>query len=215
MAAGSAAANAATPLRHAPSGKVRRDRLPASGPPLASPPTLARCEQRVSRTALSRLARGFVEPCSAAYARPPTRIVLDCDDTEAPAHGAQEPRRDAGSEGGYGGLPLHGYAGRAGRLLTTLCKAKRVRAAQRRGVVPRRRTCRRQAGPDTLLLLRGDSQGASPEVRQWRAAPAHLPSVTGLTRPRGLPTLAHEVVAQATRADARESGTGTRCHATR
>ena len=97
MAAGYEAANDANPLRHAPSCKVRRDRLPASGPPLASPPTLSRCEHRVSRTALSRLARVFVEQCIAAYDRPPTRIVLDCDDTEDPAHGEQEPSRDAGS----------------------------------------------------------------------------------------------------------------------
>jgi Transposase DDE domain group 1 len=215
MAAGSAAANDANPLRHDPICKVRRDRLPASGPPLASPPTLSRCEKRVSRTALSRLARGFVEQCIAAYDRPPTRIVLDCDDTEAPAHGAQEPSRDDGYDGGYGGLPLHGYAGRSGRLMTTLFKAKRVRAAQRLGVVQRRRQCLRQAWPDTLMLVRGDSHGASPEVRQWSEAQAHLHDVTGLTSTRVLPKLAHEVVAQATRAYARDGGTVTRFHATR
>jgi hypothetical protein len=56
--------------------------------------------------------------------------------------------------------------------MTTLCKAKRVSAAQRLGVVQRLRTCLRQAWPDTLRLVRGDSPVASPEVRQWSAAQA-------------------------------------------
>jgi Transposase DDE domain group 1 len=96
MAAGSADANDATTLRHAPLCTLRRGRLPESGPPWASPPTLSRCENRVSRTALSRLARVLVEPLSASYHRPPQLIVLDFDDTEDPAPGAQESSRDDG-----------------------------------------------------------------------------------------------------------------------
>ena len=70
--------------------KVLLGRLPESGPPLASQPTISRFENRVSRTELSRLARVFGEQCIASYARPPKRIVLDFDDTEDPAHGGQE-----------------------------------------------------------------------------------------------------------------------------
>ena len=75
-------------------------RLPASGPPLASPPTLSRFAKRVSRTELYRLARVLVEQFLASYARPPTLIGLDFADTEDPAHGQQEQVRYDGDDGG-------------------------------------------------------------------------------------------------------------------
>ena len=96
LAAGEEAAHAATTLRDAPLVKWLRGRRPESGPPWAAPPTVARFANRVARPALSRLARGLVEPCLASYTRPPTLIVLDVDAPEAPAHGQQEPLRDEG-----------------------------------------------------------------------------------------------------------------------
>ncbi len=93
MAAGYEDANDATTLRHDPLCKLLLDRLPDTGPPLASPPTLSRFENHVSRPELSRMARVLVDPCIASYARPPQRIVLDFDATEAPVHGAQEQAR--------------------------------------------------------------------------------------------------------------------------
>ena len=93
MAAGYEDANDATTLRHEPLCKLLLDRLPDTGPPLASQPTLSRFENHISRTELYRLARVLVEQFIASYARPPQRIVLDFDATEAPVHGAQEQAR--------------------------------------------------------------------------------------------------------------------------
>ena len=90
IAAGYEDANDANTLRHDPIFKWLLGRLPTSGPPLASQPTLSRFDNRVSRTELSRLARVFVDHFLTSYARPPTLSVLDCDDTEDPAHGRQE-----------------------------------------------------------------------------------------------------------------------------
>ena len=104
IAAGYEDANDATTLRDDPIFKLLLGRLPESGPPLASQPTLSRFENRVSRTELSRLARVFVEQFIASYARPPKLIVLDFDDTEDPAHGQQEQIRYDGYYGGYGFL---------------------------------------------------------------------------------------------------------------
>ncbi len=73
----------------------------------------------------------------------------------------------------------------------------------------------RQAWPDTLLLFRGDSHFASPEVRQWIETQAHLNSVTGLTSNAVLPPLARDVVEQAKRAYERAGGKITRFHSTR
>ena len=93
MAAGYEDANDATTLRHDPLCKLLLDRLPDTGPPLASPPTLSRFENHVSRPELYRMARVLVDQFIASYARPPQLIVLDFDATEAPVHGAQEQAR--------------------------------------------------------------------------------------------------------------------------
>jgi hypothetical protein len=64
-----------------------------------------------------------VDQFIASYNQPPPLIVLDCDDTEDPAHGAQEQARYDGYYGGYCFLPLHLYEGLSGRLITTIFKA--------------------------------------------------------------------------------------------
>src|SRR2546421_4164230 len=56
MAAGYEDANDSNTLRDDPIFKLLLDRLPETGAPLASQPTMSRCENRVSRTELSRMA---------------------------------------------------------------------------------------------------------------------------------------------------------------
>src|SRR5512133_1351176 len=96
IAAGYEDANDANTLRHDPIFKLLLDRLPETGAPLASQPTISRFEKRVSRTELYRLALVFLEQFVASYDRPPQLLVLDFDATEAPAHGAQKQVRYAG-----------------------------------------------------------------------------------------------------------------------
>lgn len=90
IATGYEDANDAHTLRHDPLFKLLLDRLPDTGPPLASQPTLSRFENHVSRTELYRMARVLVDHFITSYARPPQRIVLDVDDTEDPVHGEQD-----------------------------------------------------------------------------------------------------------------------------
>ena len=96
MAAGYEDANDANTLRHDPLFKLLLDRLPDTGAPLASQPTLSRFENHASRTELSRMAGVLVAQFIASYAHPPQLIVLDFDDTEDPVHGAQAQARDDG-----------------------------------------------------------------------------------------------------------------------
>lgn len=215
IAAGYEDANDANTLRHDPIFKLLLDRLPDTGPPLASQPTLSRFENHVSRTELYRMARVLVEQFLASYARPPQLIVLDFDDTEDPVHGAQEQARYDSYYGGYCFLPLHLYEGLSGRLITTIFKAKRFTGTQMLSVLKRLVKRLRQAWPDTLLIFRGDRHFAYPEVRQWIEAQAHLSYVTGLTSNAVLQPLAHEVVEQAKRAYERDGGKITRFHSTR
>ena len=90
IAAGYEDANDANTLRHDPIFKLLLDRLPETGAPLASQPTLSRFENSVSRTEMSRMALVLLDQFLASYNRPPEVIVLDVDDTEDRAHGAQE-----------------------------------------------------------------------------------------------------------------------------
>jgi hypothetical protein len=215
IAAGYEDANDSNTLRHDPICKLLLDRLPETGPPLASQPTISRFENRVSRTELSRLALVFLDQFVAAYDRPPQLIVLDFDDTEDPAHGEQEQVRYDGYYGGDCFLPLHVYEGLSGRLITTIFKAKRFTGAQMLAVLTRMVKRLRQAWPDTLLIVRGDSHFAYPEVMQWIEEQPDLSSVTGLTSNRVLTELAREVVEQAKRAYERDGGKITRFHSTR
>src|SRR2546421_8928814 len=137
IAAGYEDANDANTLRHDPIFKLLLDRLPETGAPLASQPTISRFENRVSRTELYRMARVLVEQFIASYASPPTVIVLDVDDTEDPVHGQQEHARYDGYYGGYCFMPLHLYEGLSGRLITTILKAKRFTGVQMLSVLKR------------------------------------------------------------------------------
>jgi hypothetical protein len=103
----------------------------------------------------------------ASYDSPPEVIVLDVDDTEDRAHGAQAQIRYDGYDDGYCFLPCHLYEGLSGRVITTILKAKRFSSAQRLAGLKRVVKRLRHAWPDTLGIFRGDSHFASPEVLAW------------------------------------------------
>ncbi len=215
IAAGYEDANDANTLRHDPIFKLLLGRLPESGTPLASQPTISRFENRVSRTELYRMARVLVNQFMASYERAPKLIVLDFDDTEDPAHGQQEQIRYDGYYGGYCFLPLHLYEGLSGRLITTIFKAKRFSAAQMLAVLKRLVKHLRQAWPETLIVFRGDSHFTYPTVMQWIEEQANLSYVTGLSSNAVLKQLAQEIVEQAKRAYERDGSKVTRFHSTR
>src|SRR3989442_6702348 len=112
-------------------------------------------------------------------------------------------------------MPLHLYAGLAGRLMTTILKAKRFTGAQMLSVLKRVVKRFRNAWPETLLILRGDRHFASPEVMQWIDEQPELSYVTGLTSNTVLQALARDVVAQAKQAYACSGHKVTHFHSTR
>jgi Transposase DDE domain group 1 len=215
IAAGYEDANDSNTLRDDPIFKLMLDRLPETGAPLASQPTISRFENRISRTELYRMALVLLEQFIASYTRAPTVIVLDVDDTEDRVHGQQEYARYDGYYGGYCFLPLHLYEGLSGRLLTTIFKATRFSGSQMLSVLKRVVKRLRRAWPNTLVIFRGDSHFAYPEVMQWIDEQPELSYVTGLTSNAVLNTLAREVVEQAKRAYASRGHKVTRFHSTR
>jgi Transposase DDE domain group 1 len=215
IAAGYEDANDANTLRDDPIFKLLLDHLPETGAPLASQPTISRFENRISRTELYRMALVLLEQFIASYASPPSVIVLDVDDTEDPVHGEQEQARYDSYYGGYCFLPLHLYEGLSGRLITTILKAKRFTGTQMLAVLKRLVKHLRHTWPDTLVVFRGDSHFASPEVMQWIDEQPDLHYVTGLTSNAVLQKLAREVVEQAKRAYVSSGRKVTRFHSTR
>src|SRR5215813_14476066 len=215
IAAGYEDANDANTLRDDPICKLMLDRLPESGASFASQPTISRFENRGSRTALYRMALVLLEQFIASYTKPPKVIVLDVDDTEDRVYGQQEQARYDGYYGGYCFMPLHLYEGLSGRLITTILKAKRFTGVQMLAVLKRLGKHLRRAWPETLLIFRGDSHFAYPEVMQWLEEQPELHYVTGLTSNAVLKELAQDVVEQAQRAYARFERKVTRFHSTR
>ena len=89
----------------------------------------------------------------ASYNSLPTVIVLDVDDTEDRAHGAQEHIRYDGYYGGYCFPPCHLYEGLSGRLITTILQAQRFSGAHMLAVLKRWSSGCGKRGPTPALFF--------------------------------------------------------------
>ena len=76
-------------LRHDPVFKMAVGRLPESGEPLCSQPTMSRLENAPSRIELARMMGAMVDLFCKSYRRVPEAITLDIDDTCDTVHGHQ------------------------------------------------------------------------------------------------------------------------------
>ncbi|MEZ6058392.1 MAG: IS1380 family transposase [Planctomycetaceae bacterium] len=77
-------------LRYDPVFQLVCDRLPEAGAETASQPTLSRFENGVSIPALFRLRELMVDQFLDSFDTPPSRLVLDLDGFDDPAHGQQQ-----------------------------------------------------------------------------------------------------------------------------
>lgn len=157
--------NDATTLRHDPLLKQVCGRLPVSGAPLASQPTLSRLENAVDRRACYRLAVALVELYLRERERAgaPTRILLDLDGTDDPVHGAQQGSAYHGYYRQHMYHPLVIYDGDTNQLIMAVLRPGNSHAS--RGVVSiltRLVRAIRQRWPGVRIALRADSGFASP-----------------------------------------------------
>jgi hypothetical protein len=159
--------NDATTLRTDPLLKLVCGRVPEADPDLASQPTLSRLENAVGWRTCYRLAYAFAETYLTERARDgvPTRIVLDCDSTDDPVHGAQEGERYHGYFRQHMYHPLLIFDGDTHQLITVVLRPGNAHAS--RGavrVLKRLVTLLRQRWPAVALELRADSGFAIPAV---------------------------------------------------
>ena len=136
------------------------------GDPLASPPTLCRLENRITRRDLVRMAAVLVEQYVASHPTPPEQIVLDFDATDDPVHGRQEGRFFHGYYDEYCFLPLYVFAG--DQLLVAYLRPSKIDGAKHsRAILKLLVTRLRQAWPGAKIVFRADSGFCRWRLMRW------------------------------------------------
>jgi hypothetical protein len=154
-------------LREDPLFQTITERGLSDKQPLASPPTLCRLENRITRESLVRIARVFVEQFIASYGRTaPDELILDFDATDDRIHGHQVGRFFHGYYDHYCFLPLYVFCG--GQLLVSYLRTSKIDAAKHsRAILKLLVTRFRQVWPQVRIIFRGDSGFCRWRLMRW------------------------------------------------
>jgi hypothetical protein len=153
-------------LRHDPLVQTLVEQPPDPEAPLASPSTLCRLENRVSRRTLARMSAVLVETFIASFAAPPEELVLDFDATNDSVHGAQEGRGFQGYYDEYCFLPLYVFCG--SQLLVAYLRSSLVDGAHHSWAILKLLVRRlRQAWPNVRIIFRADSGFCRWKLLRW------------------------------------------------
>jgi hypothetical protein len=134
--------------------------------PLASPPTLCRLENRVSRRTLAEMAKVLVEVFIASHKTPPRELILDFDATDDPVHGHQVNRFFHGYYDHYCFLPLYVFCG--DHLLVAYLRPANIDAATHAWAILALLVKRfRQVWPGVKIIFRGDSGFCRWKMLRW------------------------------------------------
>ncbi len=198
-------------LRHDPLLKLVCGRLPDTGAPLASQPTLSRLENAMTRRACYRLAVALVELylCERERAGVPQRILLDLDGTDDPTYGAQEGTAYHAFYGQHMYHPLLIFDGDTNQLITAVLRPGNAHVS--RGVVPilkRLLPVLKQRWPGVQIVLRADSGFATPALYDL-CEQYSVQYTIGLVPNARLKRLAESVQAEAERQHQAQQAAGT------
>lgn len=163
--------------------------------PLASPPTLCRLENRVSRKTLADIAKVFVEVFIASHKQPPKELVLDFDATNDPVHGDQINRFFHGYYDQYCFLPLYVFAGH--HLLCAYLRPANIDPARHSWAILKLLVKRfREVWPDVKIIFRGDGGFCRWKMLRWCEKHGVF-YIIGLARNSRLKTMAKPFVDKA------------------
>ena len=163
--------------------------------PLASPPTLCRLENRVSRQALVDIAKVFVEIFIQSYASAPKELVLDFDATDDPIHGCQVNRFFHGYYDQYCFLPLYVFCDH--HLLVSYLRPANIDAATHAWAILALLVKRlRQQWPGVKIIFRGDSGFCRWKMLRW-CERHEVGYIVGLAKNKRLEPLAQAAMDQA------------------
>jgi hypothetical protein len=194
-------ANDANSLRRDPIFKLALERFPlGEDNHLASAATFSRLENGVSRTALYRIARAFVDQFIASYAEPPEALILDMDHSVDPTHGTQQLTLFNAHYDTHCYLPLFVFEGLSGKLITAVLRpGKRPTGAENAMIIRHILKYLRRHWPETHIVLRGDSHFANPELMKLALTDPACDFIFGVSGNSKLTPLAAPALAQARR----------------
>jgi hypothetical protein len=182
-------------LRDDPLMQLITERGIDPGQPLASPPTLCRLENRVTRRTLAEVAKVLVETFIASHSSAPEELVLDFDATDDPVHGHQVNRFFHGYYDQYCFLPLYVFCGH--HLLVSYLRPANIDAATHSwailGLLVRRF---RQVWPGVKIVFRADSGFCRWKMLRW-CERHDVGYIVGLAKNKRLEPLAQQAMDRA------------------
>lgn len=142
--------------------KIAVGRAPESGADLMSQPTLSRLENLADWRALARMSLGQIDLYCRSFVLPPSRIVLDIDDTDDPVHGQQELALLNAHYDCTCFQPIHIFDGLSGKPVHSLLRPGKRPSGEEVAKVLRHVIRRiRKHWPNVAILVRGDSHYCS------------------------------------------------------
>jgi hypothetical protein len=149
-------------LRSDPALKIAVGRAPETGADLMSQPTLSRLENLADWRALARIGLGKIDLYCRSFARPPSRIELDIDDTDDPVHGQQELALFNAHYDYTCFQPIHIFDSLSGKPVLSLLRPGKRPSGEEVAKILRHVIVRiRRHWPNVKILVRGDSHYCS------------------------------------------------------
>jgi len=155
-------------LRHDPIFKMAVGRLPRTGEPLCSQPTMSRLENAPSRIEIARAMAAMVDQFCESYRRAPASITLDIDDTVDAVHGHQQLSLFNAHYDERCFLPIHIYEGTSGKPVAVILREGKTPAGVEVRTILKHVIGRiRGHWPKVRILVRGDSHYGRVEAMEW------------------------------------------------
>lgn len=183
-------ANDCDRLRHDSALKMSVGRKP-SDIDLCSQPTMTRLENHIDKRTLIEIGKLFVKDYIASFPKPPKKVILDVDDTNADTYGAQQLSLFNDYYDEYCYMPLVIFDGMNGKLILPLLRpGRRNKSLNIFGILRRVVEFMHEVWPYTVIELRGDSHFCSHEFMDWAKTHLYVRFTTGLS---GNPSLMKKI----------------------
>jgi hypothetical protein len=155
-------------LRDDPLFKLAAGRLPESGAPLCSQPTMSRFENMPTRMGAARMTAMMVDLFCKSFAKQPAAITLDIDDTCDPVHGGQQLSLFNAHYDTHCFLPIHVYDVSSGKPVVVFLREGKTPSGKEVALVLKHLVRRiAKHWPKTRITFRGDSHYGRPEAMAW------------------------------------------------
>ena len=154
--------------RYDPIFKMAVGRLPRTGEPLCSQPTMSRLENAPSKIEVARAMAAMVDQFCTSYRRAPAAITLDIDDTFDAVHGHQQLSLFNAHYDERCFLPIHIYEGTSGKPVAVILREGKTPAGREVRTILKHVIGRiRGHWPEVRILVRGNSHYGRVEAMEW------------------------------------------------